>query len=380
MPAKWEKLLERWVAAGFIDAISAQRIAAFETQNQKTAGLRWPVLIAVSFGGLLLGAGVLLFVAAHWDELSSQARFSLVLLMVAGFHCAGAFATASFSPLATTLHALGTISLGAGIFLAGQIFNLQEHWPAGLMLWALGAWLAWALLRNWVQVTLVAVLTPAWLAAEWIVLTDFERSSHLALSESLVLLALTYFSARTESRDSYPRRALVWLGGLATIPCVFGVLTASDAPLWASSRTAGTAWLAAGWLVGIALPLALAFLLRGRAVRWNLLAALWVVVLGTTGQATTLWPFWPELGPYLWCVVGSVGLVGWGLLERRSERINLGIAGFALTVLFFYFSNVMDKIDRATSLIGLGVLFLAGGWIIERTRRRLVARVTGRKA
>ena len=375
MPARWEKLLERWVEAGLIDAISAQRIAAFETQNQKTAGLRWPVLIAVSFGGLLLGAGVLLFVAAHWDELSPPARLSVVLLMVAGFHCGAAFAGARFSALATTLHGLGTVSLGAGIFLAGQIFNLQEHWPGGLMLWALGAWLAWALLRDWVQATLVAFLTPAWLAAEWAVFADFERASHLAISESLLLLALTYFSARTESLDSYPRRALVWLGGLAAIPCVFAVLAASDAPFGGSSRILGTGWLTTGWLLGFTLPLALALVLRRGGVWWNLLAALWVAVLGTTGHNATVWHLWRELGSYFWCLVGSVGLVAWGLLERRSERINLGIAGFALTVLVFYFSNVMNKIDRATSLIGLGILFLAGGWLLERTRRRLVMRV-----
>ena len=74
-------------------------------------------------------------------------------------------------------------------------------------------------------------------------------------------------------------------------------------------------------------------------------------------------------------------MVGWGLLERRSERINLGVAGFALTVIIFYFSDVMDKLGRSASLIGLGVLFLFlflfGGWALERARRQLVARVAG---
>lgn len=380
MSAKWEKLLERWVGAGLIDAIAAQRIATFESQNQKAAGLGWPVAIAVSFGGLLLGAGVLLFVAAHWDKLSPASRFSLVLLMVAGFHTGGALAAERFSALATTLHALGTIALGAGIFLAGQIFNLQEHWPGGLMLWALGAWLAWVLLRDWVQVTLVAILTPAWLAAEWIVVTDFEPASNLALSESLLLLALTYLSARTESLDSHTRQALAWLGGLALIPLTFGVLAADVARFWGSSPAVATAWPAFGWLLGIALPLVLAYILRGRAGWWNLVAALWVVVLGTTGRDTTSSYVWQELSSYLWCILGSVGLVAWGLRERRSERINLGVAGFALTVLVFYFSNMMDKIDRATSLVGLGVLFLVGGWVLERTRRRLLARVKRERA
>ena len=49
------------------------------------------------------------------------------------------------------------------------------------------------------------------------------------------------------------------------------------------------------------------------------------------------------------------------------------MAGFALTLLFFYFSAVMDKLGRSASLIGLGLLFLAGGWGFEKMRRRFVA-------
>ncbi len=45
--------------------------------------------------------------------------------------------------------------------------------------------------------------------------------------------------------------------------------------------------------------------------------------------------------------------------------------------IIFYFSDVMDKLGRSASLIGLGVLFLFGGWALERTRRQLVARVAG---
>ena len=33
----------------------------------------------------------------------------------------------------------------------------------------------------------------------------------------------------------------------------------------------------------------------------------------------------------------------------------------------------MNKLDRSLGLIVLGVLFLAGGWALELTRRRIVA-------
>jgi hypothetical protein len=35
----------------------------------------------------------------------------------------------------------------------------------------------------------------------------------------------------------------------------------------------------------------------------------------------------------------------------------------------------MDKLGRSASLIGLGILFLGGGWLLERTRRRLLAQM-----
>jgi uncharacterized membrane protein len=81
------------------------------------------------------------------------------------------------------------------------------------------------------------------------------------------------------------------------------------------------------------------------------------------------------MGFYVWAAVGAVGLIAWGIAERRRERINLGVAAFAMTVLFFYFSSVMDKLGRAESLVGIGVLLIFGGWGLERLRRMLVARV-----
>jgi hypothetical protein len=40
---------------------------------------------------------------------------------------------------------------------------------------------------------------------------------------------------------------------------------------------------------------------------------------------------------------------------------------------WFYFSDIFDKMGRSLGLIGLGILFLAGGWALEKTRRGLLA-------
>src|SRR5260370_6335121 len=127
--------------------------------------------------------------------------------------------------------------------------------------------------------------------------------------------------------------------------------------------------LVTGWTIAICAPLAVALILRGRAAWVNGIATIWVLVIGTfsphSGTTDTLGVYaWNSLGIYFWEGAGALGLVIWGLLERQRERINLGVVGFALTVLIFYFSDVLDKLGRSASLIGMGVLLLVGGWIL----------------
>jgi len=40
----------------------------------------------------------------------------------------------------------------------------------------------------------------------------------------------------------------------------------------------------------------------------------------------------------------------------------------------------VNKLGRSASLIGLGLLFLLGGWFLEKTRRRLVNRLENAKS
>lgn len=362
MRKDWEGPLERWTSAGLIDQPTAVRIRWFEEARTPAQGLRWPVLVALAFGTILLAAGILLFVSAHWDQLSPAARMTVVVLMISAFHAGGALAVGRFEGLSISLHAIGTVALGAGIALAGQIYHLSEHWPSAILLWAVGAAAAWALLRQWPQAALTAILAPCWVASEW--WSDAHNlNERVPVAVGLCALAFTYLTARQSLQDSPVRRALGWLGGIALIP------TASWVAVPQSWTHTNLEW-SSNWLpllVAIAVPLALAFVLRRQAAIWNVGATAWVVLLSVLSVAEL------SLAIYFWCFVGSVGLALWGIREQRTERVNLAFLGFAITVLVFYFSDVMAKLDRALSLILLGALFLGGGWLLERTRRKIIA-------
>ena len=126
---------------------------------------------------------------------------------------------------------------------------------------------------------------------------------------------------------------------------------------------------AIGWAGAILIPLAIAYAFRRAAVWMNVVAAVWVIGLSVFADQRA------ELMIYAWCAIGSAGMIAWGIYEFRAERINLGMAGFAITIIAFFFSSVMDKLGRSASLIALGALLLAGGWQWEKLRRRLLTQV-----
>jgi len=381
-----EVQVQRWTEAGIIDAEAAARIIAFEAGQQRRASLRWPVFLAMAFGGILLAAGITLFVAAHWDELSPLERFSLALFLVAIFHLGGALLANRFPPLSTTLHALGTVALGCAIFLTAQIFNLHENWATGLLLWAVGAAAGLVLLKDWTQAAALAILTPAWLLGQWSIATEWHSGGDRPVEVGLILIALCYLSARVGDEASRLRRTLVWIGGLALLPCVGTAIAVSFADRYTvlqdQQSPVGTDLLVVCWVVVLVGPLVLAWFLRGRSAWVNAVWALWAyLLLLTAGHSESVGgnQYHRSLGVtlalYALCAIGSVGLVAWGLNEKRKERLNLGIAGFAISVLFFYFDSFMGKLGRSASLLVLGALCLAGGYALEVTRRKLMARM-----
>ncbi len=372
----WQSALQRWTIAGLLDPATAERIRAFEGKHAKTGRLRWPVMLAIGLGALMVGAGVLLFVGTHWDELSPTSRFVLVLMLVAVFHVAGAFSEERFASLATGLHGIGTVAFGAGIYLTAQIFNLQAHWPTGVLLWTVGAWLAWWIRRDWVQAALAAILTPAWVASEWGHYAGADR----VMAQGLLLLAIVYFTARSGDDRSPMRAALVWIGGVALIP--FTVFSLPEVSGGGAAAPRSAMFLA--FVIAMALPLATAYFLR--RLSWtHAIAAAWVALAFILpehygGGQSALGYLWHLLGNYLWAGAASVGFIAWGIKDSRRERINLGVLGFAITVIVFYFAEFMDQMGRSAALVAGGLLFLLGGWYLERARRRLVARVKGAAA
>jgi hypothetical protein len=84
----------------------------------------------------------------------------------------------------------------------------------------------------------------------------------------------------------------------------------------------------------------------------------------------------PSLLAYVVVAAFAVFVIWWGVRQVSKALVNLGIVGFAIVVFWFYCSDIFDKVGRSLGLIGMGVLFLAGGWALEKMRRSLLGHMT----
>jgi uncharacterized membrane protein len=385
-----ESLLNRWQSAGVLDAEAAGRIRAYEAEQASPVGVSskrmgWQGLVALILGAILLACGVVLFVSAHWDQMGPGARYALVMAMVAVFHLGGAIARRSFHGLSTALHAVGTVSTGGAIALVGQIFNIQEHWPAAILLWAIAALAGWVLLQDEAQKTLTLLLIPAWIFSEFSYAAQFHIGESVYLGRMLFVWAALYLTLFLGSKHKIVQGILF---AVAAVSALVGIVILLESwRSWSGTQTFlplhTRLW---GWVDIAVLPLLLSLFHPKRSL---VPVAVAIAVSLALPSCSRTWAEYynygvtqgsynrtePNLAAYALVAAFCVFFVWWGVRQASRALVNLGIVGFAIAVGWFYFSNIFDKMGRSLGLIGLGILFLAGGWALEKTRRRLVSRM-----
>jgi uncharacterized membrane protein len=102
-------------------------------------------------GSILIGAGVLSFVASNWGEIGKLTKFLLILCLYAGCQFTGYKLEKTYPKTAKSFYYLAVIVFGAGIFLIGQMFHFGGNFQDAFLWWSLGILpLAWVLKEKWI--------------------------------------------------------------------------------------------------------------------------------------------------------------------------------------------------------------------------------------
>jgi uncharacterized membrane protein len=382
--ADLDALLNRWQKAGVLDAEAARRIRAFELELTRPAGLGWQGMVALILGAIALACGVVLFVSAHWDDMGPGLRYALVIAMVAVFHLGGAWGREHFRGLSTALHAVGTVATGAAIALVGQIFNIQEHWPAAILLWAIAAAAGWVLLQDEAQQILTLLLFPAWILSEFSFAAERHIGEDVYIGRFLIVWAVLYLTVFLGSKRKAVQGVLFAVAAIASLVGVVHLLQGWQS--WGQQTFLPFGTRVWGWIDIAVLPLCFALVKLRKSLIPVAVAIVFSIALPWCQRTWTQHfdyltvhssyvRYEPNLAAHALVAAFAVFIICWGVRQASKALVNLGIVGFALAVGWFYFSDILDKVNRSLGLIGLGMLFLAGGWVLEKARRRLIARM-----
>lgn len=158
--------LPAWLQEGIVTEEAAQRLfARYELANlQKESSGRLAAVI-FTLGGLLLGGGVLSFVAANWEAVPTLAKVVLLIVTLLAFHGAGYWLWhyKGWSRLGHALVFTGSLVFGANIGLMAQIFHISGDWYNGFGAWALGSLVLAYAARSWITGLLALMSSTIWM-------------------------------------------------------------------------------------------------------------------------------------------------------------------------------------------------------------------------
>ncbi|WP_158553355.1 DUF2157 domain-containing protein [Peribacillus saganii] len=96
------------------------------------------VQILLIIGAILIGLGILSFVASNWQGLHEFEKFSVLLLGLISAYAGAWLFEEKWPWLSKVLYYIGVFSYGGEIFFIGQMFHLGGEAGNALLAWALG--------------------------------------------------------------------------------------------------------------------------------------------------------------------------------------------------------------------------------------------------
>lgn len=384
-----------WERDGIVTAEQAQEILARypeDSGDYETARRRQALVVGFSIlGAALVGLGIITFFAANWDDIPRAVKLAALVAGVALSYGAGflLWQRMGYTAVGMALVLLGCIIFGAGVHLIAQIYHMPVDHPDLTAFWFLGV-LPLAYVIRSRPVTVLAVVL--FLAAvgfrlnhwdQFIAEVDFVATVALYAGLGMAVYAIGRFKQQFAGWDGMGGafRAIgmvVALGALYLLTFVefhnqSGVPTVEGLALryWSLAyAAAAVAVLSLAWVVWR----------QGRDLHNSLVEILELAAIVVLLAACHLVIHVPAESEILYTIVFNVlfaltvlGLLISGYLQGNEGRVNLALGLIAVFIITRYFEYSATLFDLSLVFVGAGIILLAGGFLMERGRRRLLA-------
>ncbi|MCB9468988.1 MAG: DUF2157 domain-containing protein [Candidatus Obscuribacterales bacterium] len=410
--------IESWCREGLIEEALAERLKGLYRSDSGAVGSGLAAAAFSIIGAVLVGLGVILFLASNWHAMGYIAKFfcigtAMVVTNYFGWQLRYS-KEASRPRLGNALLLLGGIFYGAAIWLISQMLNIDLALGQGLFLWLIGSLLSTLALANLPLAYLSSALLAVWSFS-------FDEWLQLASGDPWHFLLFVFsFGAILGLAHRFSSRGIGWIGllsggiwlvgrtgisglaiymyGLALFAAYLFIqdhaeerVRALGVPYLSVSMIASLSTLLAftsypytfakhglqysgfefSALFGTALLMLLLVTWRSEKFRIESISAMVLLVVpqllmgvGEADQRTVY---------NLILLAVLAGLIYSGAFRQKNVAlINYALVYFVLDVLVRYFDFFFTMMDRSIFFVTGGVILMIVGSLVESERRRLI--------
>lgn len=400
--------LDGWQKDGVIESSQAEAIMrryGIEKKGYKPGN----VITALStLAAILVGVGVILFFASNWEKMPDIVKVALLFMATFGTYYAGFVMRFEKKTYPTAGHALlflGSILVGATIFLIGQIFNINAdtHWL--VLLWFIAISPMGYFFDSRPTVGLNILVFTFWIGS-FISVGGYRSMYNPLLLYMLFGIALYSTGQIHELTEKWSRFRMVYKG----FGIFFILVSYFYFSIWPSTYHYGfpakleaTTQLLMGMFAVIAVASILANLLEKEKLKstryefYVLLAAFagWIFLFIINSYP---YLFYREVQGYygsnyyqlssnvstlLFVIFNllhlglSIGTISIGYYKNETGFVNIGILFFALGVMQVYINHLQGMLPTGLGLIIGGIVLFFIATYLEKKRRALLTAMRG---
>lgn len=378
-----KELIQKWVAEDLISQQQADRMLLDILDEKRERRSNKFIIVISTIGAVLLGTGAILFIASNWQVLSSIVKMLILIGTTGAAYAAGYYLKYQYGELPRVggaLMLLGALLFGATVMLTAQIYHVAANHHSLVLIWLIGilplvysirtvpmAFLAAALLMLWVGLFIGNYGYPMLegnmnlvYAASALALFGFgglhyklpgmDKVAHtfriIALKILMVTLFLLTFRFFSRSNlDAFPEGSFGLTEVLASYLLAFVALLLN----WFIRKEDKSVLLESLVGLGILLLLLIFYIFPSTTL-------VYVVLFNLLFLAVTLL------------------LIYYGYSNGDIRIVNMGLFWLAVFLIAKYFDWFFMLLDRALFFLIGGVIFVAGGILLEKQRRQIKSR------
>ncbi len=314
-------------------------------------------------GALLVGLGIIIYVAANWDVIPVWARVTMLVGLTAAINVTGWLLLARFDypRVGVAILVVGALAYGAAIHLVAQIYHVPVNHPNLTTAWFLGVVPLAYIVRSRLMVglsLLLLALSMGFRTQWWLEYYGDETILFLApmvLALSAAVIALGRLQLRFEW--TRPLAAYCYYPGLAAALSAFCAMTIAS--IWMDNGNlawevlSAEYWVTAGVAVAVtaAANAALWWPIGGQRDGRPLAGTALAATMVATAACLWLWLAYPV--PALWWLFNLAAFGGATVVAslKRSTPLLGGVAVLVVMLAALRFVSLVDLGDQAAPIL-----------------------------